>query len=105
MPPTGYLFIPPLILCYGFISVAMMKYSVKNQLRGKGFILTYNSKLKSITVGKSQQQELEEGSNIIPMVKSRENPMHKELLACLLACLISVLMLYFYTIKEALTRE
>lgn len=40
--------------CPGFISVGMREYSDKSNLGGK-FTLKHNSKLQSITLGKSQK--------------------------------------------------
>lgn len=54
-----------------FISIAVVKYPVKSNLREKGFALAHNSRLQHIIAGKAQPQELERtGHNASRMIKS-----------------------------------
>lgn len=70
-----------------FLSVALVKYLNKKQLgERKGlFHLTILSRLQSITVEKSQQQEFETAGHVSSTIKSRGG-ISVFLLACLLAC-------------------
>lgn len=57
--------------CPGSFSVVMRKYPVKSNLREKELALAHNSRLQSITAGKSQPQERERTGHItFRMVKS-----------------------------------
>lgn len=46
-------------MSYSFSSVAMMKYSGRNNFREKELVLAHSSRIQFIMAGKSQQQQLE----------------------------------------------
>lgn len=69
-------------VCFGFTSVAMMKYLDQKQHKKERAYLGYKSRCQAHPPGKSQGQELEIDNHNTSRVKSREKPTHP---GCLLA--------------------